>query len=204
LSRFSARRALTLGAVLSAVASVGCPGPSTRTRPPATFDPLPDDEEQDLEGGGGFTEEERAQSRGKLGGIWLDCYSTFRIRDGARPDLERLAKACGPTTSLVPVTEVRGGGKQSARSSADRFTFAVKGGGRCYRIFATGERSVQDLDVAVVDEDGTLIASDRQTGPAPVVPGRGPLCLDRAGSYTLEVSVVRGDGAYALQVWGDP
>lgn len=195
---------MTLGVVLSAVASTGCPGPPSRTRPPATFDPLPDDDEEDLEGSGGFTDEEKAQSRGKLGGIWLDCHAQFRVREGAHRDVERLAKACGPPTSLVPVTEIREGDEQSATGAADRLTFSVKGGGRCYRVFAAGDGTVQDLDLALVDDDGSLITTDRQTGPAVVLPPRGPLCLDRAGSYTLEVSVARGAGAFALQVWGDP
>lgn len=199
-----ATRFLSALAPLTALALLtGCPGPpQPRPRPPATFDPLPDEEEEDM--GSAFSEEEQTQSRGKLGGVWQSCHGSFQVRSSARPDLERLAKACGPPTSLVPVTDVRVGEPQSAKGAAQRLTFAAKGGGRCYRVFAVGDATVQELDVALVDEDGSLIAADRKQGPSSVLPLRGPLCLDRAGSYTLEVSVVHGEGAFALQVWGDP
>lgn len=194
-------RAGILFAIATSAVLVGCPGPSERVRQPDVFDPLPD-EEDDL-GASGFTEEEQKQSRGKLGGVWVDCYSSFRTRDGAKKDLERLTKSCGPPTSLAPITEARLSDPQSESTAVDRFTFVAAGGGGCYRVFASADGSVEDLDVALLDDDGSLIVSDRARGPATVVPARGPLCLDRAGSYTLEVSVVRGKGAFAVQVWGD-
>jgi len=38
----------------------------------------------------------------------------------------------------------------------------------------------------------------------PVLPPHGPICFDKPGLYLLEVSVFRGGGRYALQVWGNP
>jgi hypothetical protein len=149
-----------------------------------------------------FSEVEKAQSKGKLGGVWVQCYRLFQPRGDAAADLERLTNQCGKPTGLAPVTPVRAGDPQSPQDPVQRFVFRARAG-RCYRVFAMGAPDVADLDVAVLDARGTLAAADLSHDRWPVVPARGPLCFEHEGVYTIEVAVVQGSGSYVLQVLGD-
>lgn len=149
-----------------------------------------------------FSEEEKAQSHGKIGGVWVACYQTFKPEGDAAADLARLTSACGRPTGLAAITPVRVGETQAAEDAVERFAFLARAG-RCYRIFAVGAAEVADLDVAVLDAKGKLAAADLSRDRFPVVPPRGALCVERDGTYTLEVSVAEGSGSYALQVWGE-
>jgi len=44
--------------------------------------------------------------------------------------------------------------QQTERDPADRYTFYVPNAGACYRVYATGDRSVQDLDLLLRGPDG--------------------------------------------------
>jgi hypothetical protein len=113
-----------------------------------------------------------------------------------------MGRLCGVKNNQRPLTPVRMG-QQSEHDAVERFTFTAGGPGKCYRIFAMGETGVRDLDVQVVGPNGDALASDNSKDPHAVVPAREPLCLDKQGIYTVEVSVFRGSGRFAVQVWGN-
>lgn len=164
-----------------------------------------------------YTEEEKTQSHGKLGGVWVTCYRSLTTGSASGPlqnpgsegapadpetELARLTAACGRPTGLSAVTNLHTGESQSEKDASERFTFRARAG-RCYRVFAVGGPGVRDLDVAIVGSDGRLVAADVSRDRWPVVPPRGPLCFDREGSYSIEVAVTEGSGNYLIQVWGD-
>lgn len=145
---------------------------------------------------------ERSQPKGRPGPGWARCYSEFSPSDDAPADLERLTAACGPPNGLSAVTPVRIGALQAEDGASERFTFRARGG-RCYRFFSVGSAEVGDLDLAVLDPAGQLLAADVSDDRFPVVPPSGPLCVEDDGLYTVEVAVVRGSGRFVLQVWAD-
>lgn len=149
-----------------------------------------------------FSDEERAQSKGKLGGVWVQCYRAFQPAGDASNELAHLAAMCGKSTGLRPLTPPRTGETQSESDPTDRFVFRVRPG-HCYRVFAVGSPEVVDLDVAILDAKGHLVAADLSHDKFPVVPPRGPLCFDQAGVYSIEAAVTQGAGTYALQIWAD-
>jgi hypothetical protein len=130
------------------------------------------------------------------------CYRGFQPGNDAPADLARLTGACGAPNGLGAVTPVRIGDAQTQDDPAERFTFRARAG-RCYRFFSVGEQGVADLDLAVLDPAGRLAAADVSGDRFPVVPPRGPLCMEREGIYTVEVAVVQGSGRFVLQVWAD-
>jgi hypothetical protein len=117
-------------------------------------------------------------------------------------DVGNLGRLCGVKNQQRPLTPVRTG-EQSAEDAVDRYTFTGGGPGRCYRVFAVAEAGVRDLDVQVTGADGERLAADNSAQPVAMVPALEPLCLGKEGVYTVEVSVFRGSGKYALQVWGN-
>jgi hypothetical protein len=99
------------------------------------------------------------------------------------------------------LTAVRSG-EQSEQDAVDRYTFEVPSSGRCYRVYAAGDGAVKDLDLLLRGPSGNAVASDLTHDSWPVLPARQPACLSEPGLYMLEVSVFKGTGHYALQVWG--
>jgi hypothetical protein len=102
---------------------------------------------------------------------------------------------------MRPITEVQMG-EQTERDPVDQFMFYVGAAGKCYRVYATSTTNVRDLDLLLRDPTGREVAADLTDDSWPVLPPKEPLCFQETGLYVLEVSVHRGAGRYALQVWG--
>jgi hypothetical protein len=134
-------------------------------------------------------------------GPWETCYSTFAPTGDASADLTRLVRDCGTTGGMRPVSAVRLG-QQAEQDPVDRYTFQVPAAGKCYRVYATSDAAVQDLDLLLRGITGDALVADVTHDSWPVLPPRGPICFSEPGLYMLEVSVFRGSGRYALQVWG--
>jgi hypothetical protein len=149
------------------------------------------------------TAQPAATASAETGTVWSECYSMFQPTGDVRGDLSRLTRNCGPTGGMRAVTPVQIG-QQSEKDPADRYTFYVANPGSCYRVYATGDRGVQDLDLLLRGPDGDEVVADLTHDAFPVLPPQNPLCFASAGLYMLEVSVFRGAGRYAVQVWGNP
>lgn len=145
--------------------------------------------------------EERAAPLGRTGNVWGDCYRRFQPGGDPAADLARLAEACARPAGLRPVTPLHEGAAQTEDGAPERFVFRAHRG-RCYRAFAVGAPGVEDLDVAVYNAGGHLTAGDVSRDRWPVVPPRGPLCLEQDEVLTVAVAVTRGSGSYVLQIWG--
>lgn len=137
----------------------------------------------------------------RTGNPWVDCYRRFEPTADALNDLERLGAACAAPAGMRAIGPIHDGAEQSGEGRPERFVFRARAG-RCYRAFAVGAPSVEDLDLAVYDPDGKLAAADVSRDRWPVVPPRGLACAERDGLYTIAVSVARGSGPYVMQVWG--
>jgi hypothetical protein len=134
------------------------------------------------------------------GGVFESCYQGFRPSGNVERDLQQMTSMCGPPNSMKPVTAVFTG-TQGQRDPIARFTF--KGDmGRCYRIFSATDRGVQDMDLAMLDPEKNVVGHDTNEDAFPMLNPDGPFCLTRPGIYTVLVSVEKGTGRYALQVWG--
>jgi hypothetical protein len=134
-------------------------------------------------------------------GPWETCYSTFAPTGDASADLARLVRDCGATGGMRAVSAVRLG-QQAEQDPVDRYTFEVPRAGKCYRVYGASDAAVQDLDLLLRGPSGDALVADVTHDSWPVLPPQGPLCFSEPGLYMLEVSVFKGAGRYALQVWG--
>ncbi len=132
---------------------------------------------------------------------WQACYSSFTPSGDASSDLSRLTRDCGATGGMRPITSVRVG-EQTESDPVDPYTFEVPASGKCYRVYGVGDGGIQDLDLLLRAPSGEPIAADVTHDSWPVLPPGEPACFTEPGAYRLEVSVYRGSGHYALQVWG--
>jgi hypothetical protein len=135
----------------------------------------------------------------RTGDRWADCYRHFQPEGDATSDLERLGQVCAAPMGLSFLTSFEGA-EQRARGAPEQLRLRARRG--CYRAFAIGGPGVSDLDVAVYDPRGNLVAADVSRDAWPVVPPRGPLCVNEDGTLTVSVSVARGAGGYLLAIWG--
>jgi hypothetical protein len=133
--------------------------------------------------------------------MWETCYSSFTPGGDAEGDLARLVRDCGTTGGMRAITTVKVG-SQSAQDPVDRYAFQVSSSDKCYRVYATGDSAVKDLDLLLRGPSGEPVVADVTHDSWPVLPPREPVCFTEPGLYMLEVSVYRGAGKYALQVWG--
>jgi hypothetical protein len=133
---------------------------------------------------------------------WSRCAETFTPSGDCVADVGNLGRLCGVKNSQRPLTPVRTA-EQTSSEAVQRYTFTAGGPGKCYRVFAVAEAGVRDIDVQVTGPDGDRLASDTSAQPVAMVPGMEPLCLGKVGVYTVEVSVFRGSGRYAMQIWGN-
>ena len=134
-----------------------------------------------------------------VGGNWLRCYASFVPRTDPELDVLRLGLLCGPSNGMRKLTDAResavpnGGGAREHRFAAES--------GDCYRIFAVGEPSVEDLDVEVFDPKGARIAWDTSDDRWPVVSPDGPFCVFSEGEHRAVIRAQRGAGRYAVEIW---
>lgn len=77
-----------------------------------------------------------------------------------------------------------------------RFTTQLRAGD-CYTLVAFGGEGVANLDVLVLDETGTEVATDRtQTAQAAA-----QFCPDADGEYQVAVRMASGNGGYVVTSW---
>lgn len=134
------------------------------------------------------------------GGTFESCYMTFRPTGDPHEDLAQMTALCGPPNAMKAVTPVLEG-SQSETDPIARYTFQGETG-RCYRIFAASGNGIEDLDMAVLDPEQAVVGFDTNEDAFPILNPDGPLCLTKPGTYTVLVSVEKGSGPYAIQVWG--
>jgi len=136
----------------------------------------------------------------RTGNAWADCYRAFQPTDDAAVDLQHLTLLCAGRLGLEAVTPVHVG-SQREQGRSERLAVSMRRG-RCYRAFAVGQRGVVDLDLAIFDPHGGLVAGDLSRDRWSVAPPRGPFCPARSGRYMLDIAVTEGAGEYLAQVWG--
>jgi hypothetical protein len=128
-----------------------------------------------------------------------NCSTGLRLSGDPVRDLKIITDACGEPLGLTAMgSPVQG--SQKANQPMDEYPVNLVEGA-CYRIFATATPSVQDLDTGLRGPDGEWVAKDTLDDNYPILKPDGPFCVEKTGTYSLKVSVARGEGSYAVQVW---
>jgi hypothetical protein len=124
------------------------------------------------------------------------CSSNVERDGGALERLASLATQC--IAGMRPLAPPQ---KTTLRTGASRtFEFEITEPSRCLRLAAAGGPGVLELDLSVIDVDGRPQRSRTGASLALVLP-RGPLCFKAAGRQQAVVTVRRGTGEVAFQVW---
>lgn len=192
---------LLLSAVLGGCASPlrGGEPSGAPTAPAAAGEAISSSQDQE-DGAGPAGAPGAPRPRERTGIPWADCYRRFEPSDDPAVDLSRLTAVCAARAGMVAVTPIHAA-SQGEADPPERLTFGAMRK-RCYRAFAVGAPSVLDLDVAIKDARGDLVAADLSRDRWSVVPPRGPLCPPKSQRLTVEIAVAEGSGDYLFQIWG--
>ncbi|MCU0691674.1 MAG: hypothetical protein MUF54_09755 [Polyangiaceae bacterium] len=131
-----------------------------------------------------------------------ECYRGFQISGDSERDMQELGNRCGAPCGMLPLSNVMAG-SQDESDNVDQYGVSLRGD-RCYRFFAVGSSSIQDLDSAIATEDGNIIMRDVFNDAAPILGPDQPFCPPSEGRYKFVVSVSKGSGPFHFQVWQGP
>lgn len=135
----------------------------------------------------------------RVGGPWVRCYGNYRLSGDPLRDVTRLGMLCGPENGMRRMAETIQGAVEAGKTHHTS-TFEVVSG-ECYRIFATAEPTITDLDVDVLTRHGARVAGDHGDDGWPIVQPDRPFCPLESDTYTLEVKARRGSGRFAAEIW---
>jgi hypothetical protein len=148
-------------------------------------------------GTAGSTKAERRTSAS-----WAPCHQSYKVDTSAdlATSVDQMAKGCADTTRMHLVDSFKG--SQGAANAPQAFHFKADAN-HCYRAYAVAAPTITDLDLLMKDGTGALAGEDSTDDPTPVVLEDGAVCWKSADDATVVVSIGAGNGAYAVEVWGD-
>lgn len=132
-------------------------------------------------------------------GPWVRCYGGFRPTSTPVRDVTRLAILCGPPNGMRQHGDVVSGEVSEGAAPREHKTDVERG--QCLRVFAVGDEGVRDLDVALVDARGEVVATDGIDDRWPIVQPDRAVCFADGGAVTIRVSARKGSGKYAAWAW---
>ena len=132
------------------------------------------------------------------GGLWQRCHEALSAGSDPVRDVTKLVTACGPVTGMDPTGD---GLVEGAVAEGAPVTLELPmQRGRCYRVFASADPSVSELDLEVKTSRGTVVATDHSEGRLAIALPDRPFCTSADDAATIHVRARAGSGAFALEV----
>ncbi len=146
----------------------------------------------------------------KTDDAWASCHQRYqgagrefrkaeKNRDVVR-EVAEMAEGCKAVTKLQLVGRTMSG--EGAEKATQSFPIDAKAN-HCYRVYAQSTDDVLDLDVVVKDSAGEVVGQDSTDDPSPVVDEDGAVCFTRDDKASAVVTIDKGKGKWALQIWSD-
>jgi len=133
---------------------------------------------------------------------WKDCYQGFRVTGNPQQDVADLGRRCGAPCGMIEFSDIQSD-QQAESDNVDVYGVNLRAD-RCYRFLAVGGSGIDDLDSAIADAEGNILMRDVFRDPAPILGPELPFCPPADGRYKFVVSVAKGQGTFAFQVWQGP
>ncbi len=124
------------------------------------------------------------------------CWKGFEPTGNAEADVVELGNRCAKgMSSLVPPV------KYSFKAGESK-SIPVPIAPGCYRVIAVGGKGVKDVDLALKDASGKLVAADMTPDDVfPMIHPNKEFCSESLQFLTLVISVKKGAGDVAGGVW---
>jgi hypothetical protein len=132
---------------------------------------------------------------------WRSCHEGFVVGTDAKSEAARLASVCAAATKMHSLG-IAFSGEQTASQKPQTFPWKAQKG-HCYRVYGVGAPSIKNLDLLLLDSNGAALAQDGTDDGAPIALDAGAVCWKDDDDARLVVSVGEGEGAFAVEIWGD-
>jgi hypothetical protein len=73
----------------------------------------------------------------------------------------------------------------------------------CYRVFGLGEKTITDMDIAVMDSAGKMAGEDSTDSNESIVPESASICFNADDDANVNVAIGNGQGKWAVEIWSD-
>lgn len=93
-------------------------------------------------------------------------------------------------------------GTQKTDAVAQRFPLAAQAG-HCYRVYGSAAATITDFSVFILDSTGATASRGHAEATRAAAPPDGALCFKEADAASVVITIGRGEGAFAAQVWSD-
>ncbi len=134
----------------------------------------------------------------------VKCWHEVALSGDHRKDFAQLIEKCGSPTGLLEYVKPAEGRLHHKHDPRDTFTIKLVAG-YCYRYFAVGDGTTEDMDILVKHMNGALMADDNTKSPAAIIRNEQPWCIDEDMEIQLDVAVDGpGHGGYTIGVWARP
>jgi hypothetical protein len=126
------------------------------------------------------------------------CWKGFTATGVPEADVAELGNRCAVSQGMTPlIPPVKHTFKQGESKS---IPVAIVPG--CYRIIAVGGKGVKDVDLALKDNAGKIVAADLTPDDIfPMIHPNKEFCADSVQFLNLTISVKKGAGEVAGGVW---
>jgi hypothetical protein len=131
----------------------------------------------------------------------ISCVTTSAASASPAADVAAIGKACADSTKLRALGAISSG-TQKPDAVAQRFPFAAQAG-HCYRAYGAAASGVTDFSVFILDSTGAAAARGHTDGTRVAAPSDGALCFHEDDAANVVVTIGRGAGAFAVQLWSD-
>ncbi len=147
-------------------------------------------------GASGFPETKAADDAG--------CFTTVGLSGKGLDDYDSLSKACGSGTGMKAFTAKVTGKLDAASHPRDTYSFTMLGG-FCYRMFAVGDASLENLSLRIHRPNGALLSLVSTKHNVVILDPKEPWCkkTDRPFHIVVETKD-KSAGSYAFGIWARP
>jgi hypothetical protein len=132
------------------------------------------------------------------------CHQSFKPASNdadLAADVTAMAKGCADVTKMHPVGDPMTG-ERAEGNPPNVFPLDAQAS-HCYRAYGVSAKTLQDLDIALVDSAGGLAGEDSTDDVTPVLLEDGAVCFKQADKAHIEVGAGAGGGKFAVQIWSD-
>jgi hypothetical protein len=130
------------------------------------------------------------------------CYVGATMKGAPSEILSELTDKCVAPTGMIPMTPViTGYQRKEDKPELYRVVLSDK---ECYRFFAIGDSTIQNIVAKVLDPDLKEMAVDLDVDRVKVLAPKKAICPKSSGLHAVWVSVAAGQGRYVLQGFRRP
>lgn len=130
------------------------------------------------------------------------CYVGATMKGAPSEILSELTDKCVAPTGMVPMTPVITG-YQRKEDKPELYRIALSDK-ECYRFFAIGDSTIENIVAKVLDPDLKDIAFDLDVDRVKILAPKKAICPKTSGLHAVWVSVAAGQGRYVLQGFRRP